>query len=303
MPGGGRAGQCRCVEGADDHGGPLAPGRGPRDPRPHPPLTPQIQLGHPAGGGRVPAQCPPRQQRRPAHRLGRGARGGGFDEPVPQVVPGAPREPGAQCVGEPGRPALRGVTASFVPRPVREGQVAGEHRDAVPGGPAHGGQLGREVGERIERRASATPAVTRGGRERDRCPGLLVPEPGQPFLHLGRQLDEHHVGLRPVQQRGQGRGQRGRVVPHADEVGRARVGEGREGLLRRAGRVGRARDTRSAGSVRGAGEAQGARVRCVQCGGGVEGHGRQPSRTVRRSHRVRQVAEPCSARRRTGPSQ
>ncbi len=116
----------------------------------------------------------------------------------------------------------------------------------------------------VRERVERQAAVPAGARQGDRGDGLRVGQVLQPRLELRREFDADHVGARGVQQGGDHRGEGGAVVAYPDQVGLPGLGEG----VHRGPRVG---------------------VR--------------QRRLPRRSQRRRHIAEPSSARRRTGPSQ
>ena len=292
------------VEGADDHGDPAPAGRGGPDAGTHPGLAAQVVRVDAGAGLGVVAQGPADQEGSAPDGLRGGAGGGGLDQPVPEVlVAVAAGEAVAQGVRHTGgrrafhrafrRAMIAGTVAGGAPwgGAVGERQVAGDGLDAVAPRPAQGDELRGEIGERVEGEPTGVVRTGRGGGQGDRGLGGLVGEPVEPGLELGGQFDQDHLGTGGVEQRGKDRAEGRRVVAHADQVGPGTVGAG-------AGQpVGLDADVGVGGRVSAGPEG------AVRGGLHRAARHRQASSAERRSHRVRQVAAPCSARRRTGPSQ
>jgi hypothetical protein len=260
----GPLGQRRCVEGSDDGRDAASAGRGAGDRLTHVRLARQIHRGNPARRLGVAAQRPTDPQGCPAYGLGGAARGEDLDTAVPHVVAVAARAGGGERGRERrGRLGRRYASVPGYGTPARVG-----HRQVAAddlGAALACPADGGEFGREVGEGVEAEPVALAGPGQGDRGEGARRAEMGQPGLEVGGQLHADDVGAGGVQQGGDGGGERRAVVPYAQQVRHHGVGEGGEG-----------------------------RPRFLN-----EGH----RRFSRRSHRRRQVAEPSSARRRTGPSQ
>ncbi len=275
------------MESADQGGDLPAPHGGGVDDAAHVGLAGQVGRGD----GAVLAQRPADAEGGPPDGF-RGAAGGQhLHGPVPQVIAVAAGPGRGQRLREQpaaGGRALGGVLVRGAQGPagVGQGEVAAADLHTARTRPADRGQLRGEVRERVERR----PALPDRAGQGDGGHGLRIRQVLQPRLEVGRQLDAHDLRLRGVQQRRNHRRQRGAVVAHTQQVRRTGRGERVHGVPR----IG------ICGSPRARGGGDGG-------DGGLPGpsarHRLGHRRFPRRSQRRRHIAEPSSARRRTGPSQ
>ena len=228
-------------------------------------LARQVHHGHTAGRLGVLAQRPADAQGGPAQRLRCAAGGEDLHAAVPQVVPvTAGPGRGERLRERNGRRMGRCLGAlGHLRVPACVGHRQVAADDLHPSLPRPADR--GEFGREVGERVEAEPPVRAGTRERDRRERAGRTEVGQPRLEVHRQFHAHHLGARRVQQCGDGGGERRAVVSYAQQVRHERVGQG------------------------------------VERGPGVLSD--RHRRFSRRSQRWRQVAEPSSARRRTGPSQ
>ena len=254
------------MEGADDGRDPAPIARGAGDRLAHTGLAGKVHRGHPARGLGVPAQRPADAQGGPAYGLGGAPRGEDLHGAVPHVV----AVPAGSGRGERRRERggrLGGRDAGVVPgRRVAPTRVRHRQVAAHHLHPALPGPADRgEFGGEVGEGVEAEPSAVTGPRQRDRCHGAGSAEMGEPGLEVGGEFYADDLGARGVQQGGHRGGERRAVVPYAQQVRDGRVGEGGEGRPRFLNACHR--------------------------------------RFSRRSQSRRQVADPSSARRRTGPSQ